>query len=233
MTLTDVLQRMSLDAVAGRCAQETQKFLAKQVSDSAYCFELFRRALELRDEHAWDYVYGQYHDLVASWISAHSELRKTGEDLHFFVNQAFVNFYRVLQSPGKLARFASLSALLSYLRACAHSAVRDEARKHTIPAADLPDYVEVSSDEDVQAVILDNEMHEALVNLIGARLKSPKEEVILESCFGLGLKPREVYQRYADLFDSQQEVYRVKQNLLERLRRDAELQALWQEQSRA
>ncbi|MCB9159786.1 MAG: sigma-70 family RNA polymerase sigma factor [Caldilineaceae bacterium] len=223
---------MSLDAVAGRCAQETQKFLAKQGSESAYCFELFRRALELRDEHAWEHVYHQYQDLVASWISAHSELRKTGEDLHFFVNQAFINFYRVLQSPGKFARFASLSALLSYLRACAHSAVRDEARKHTIPEVELPDYVEMSSDEDVQVMILDSEMQGALVNLIGARLKSRKEEVILESCFGLDLKPREVYQRYADLFDSQQEVYRVKQNLLERLRRDTELQALWQEQIR-
>lgn len=231
MTVTDALHRMRLDAVAEHCAQETRRFLEQKLSDSSFCFELFRRALVQQDDGAWEYVYRQYSDLVASWVIAHSELRNAGEEFQVFVNQAFASFARVLRSPEKFARFPTLSALLSYLKACAHSAVRDEARKQTVPTVDLPEFVELREDIDIQASILDDEARETLTQLIGARLNSPKEEIIVESCFGLGLKPREVYQRYSDHFASQQEVYRVKQNLLERLRRDTELRTLWQEQT--
>jgi hypothetical protein len=39
----------------------------------------------------------------------------------------------------------------------------------------------------------------------------------------LALKPREIYTRSGGLFDNVKEVYRVKENVLARLRRDAEL----------
>jgi hypothetical protein len=44
--------------------------------------------------------------------------------------------------------------------------------------------------------------------------------------FALGLKPREIYARSGGLFDDVKEVYRVKENVLARLRRDPELKKI-------
>ena len=42
--------------------------------------------------------------------------------------------------------------------------------------------------------------------------------------FVLALKPRELYAQFRETFRDVKEVYRVKENVLARLRRDAELQ---------
>jgi len=46
---------------------------------------------------------------------------------------------------------------------------------------------------------------------------------VLQCCYALEMKPSGVYEEYPTIFSSVQDVYRTKQNVLERLRRDEPL----------
>ncbi len=54
---------------------------------------------------------------------------------------------------------------------------------------------------------------------IDAELHDEAERLVAHLCLVLDLKPREVYERHPDRFADVADVYRVKRNLLERLRR--------------
>ena len=55
------------------------------------------------------------------------------------------------------------------------------------------------------------------------RVQNEKEQLVLHACFTLRMKPGEVIEAFPEVFQNAQELYRTKQNLLERLRRDQAL----------
>jgi hypothetical protein len=57
-------------------------------------------------------------------------------------------------------------------------------------------------------------------------MQSEQERRVIYGSFALALKPREIYAQSGELFDDVKEVYRIKENVLARLRRDAELRKL-------
>ena len=63
------IQQMPLAELAAHCREETGKFLRRETTSDAYCFEIFRRAICDRDEPAWRAVFAQYRGIVLS-ISA-------------------------------------------------------------------------------------------------------------------------------------------------------------------
>ncbi len=56
---------------------------------------------------------------------------------------------------------------------------------------------------------------------LGSRLVSEQEKKVVYGSFVLALKPREIADEYPGAFHNVGEVYRVKANLMERLRRDS------------
>jgi hypothetical protein len=50
---------MDVPELATRCSQETARSRQRQLADDQYCFELFRRALVLRDAAAWATIWQQ------------------------------------------------------------------------------------------------------------------------------------------------------------------------------
>jgi hypothetical protein len=60
----------------------------------------------------------------------------------------------------------------------------------------------------------------ALWDLIKARLQDEKEHSVIYGSFVLALKPQELYELFQNLFSDVDEIYRIKQNVLFRLRRD-------------
>ena len=70
---------------------------------------------------------------------------------------------------------------------------------------------------------MDRTQKQAFWDEIDARLRSDKERRVVYGSFVLALKPRELYAQSPDLFRDVREVYRVKENVMARLRRDAEL----------
>jgi DNA-directed RNA polymerase specialized sigma24 family protein len=214
---------LALPDVARRCAQETSRFFGRQQHDPAFCYELFRRALADRDECAWELLYTQYSPLVTGWVKRHPAFAASGEDPAYFVNRTFEKLWVALTSE-RFGCFPDLPALLRYLQMCVHSAVVDHLRggeRAAIGAADDPP-PEESGEDEAGADLERAEFWQA----VGSRLHDEKERRVVYGSFVLGLKPREMQSRFPGTFRDVQEVYAIKENVLARLGRDAELRKL-------
>lgn len=220
---------LSLGETALRCAQETQKFFQQLAYESGYCFELFRRAVVTGDQRAWDLIYQQYHAQVTRWVNRHPAFAACREEAQYFVNRVFERLWRSL-TPEKFGNFADLKRVLAYLQMCVHSLILDEC----VRARETPDSNEQELEESLERLLYrDGQTPEAealirhrrqrLWQWLEGRLKDEQERAVVEGLFVFGLKPRQMLAAYPALFVSTQDVYRLKQNVLERLRRDPNL----------
>jgi hypothetical protein len=230
-------KRLSAAGLASQCAQETDRFLNRRDHDPRYCFELFRRAIEEGSEQAWKLLFGQYRSLVSSWAKRHRAFPTCGEEAEYVVNRAFERMWSALTpatgkagSPSAFAKFPDLKSLLRYLQMCVHSVIIDLGRRAGPPLISLEDLDPVLErvllGQQAGAKPYDNLQREQFWQALALRLKSDQELRVLSASFLLGLKPREILAQYPEEFGSIREVYRIKENLLARLRRDAELEEI-------
>lgn len=167
---------------------------------------------------------------MLTWITQHqSAAPLLGQDGGApLVNAAFAKFSQAL-TPAKMKNFDSLAAVLKYLKMCVHSVVADEIRsrqsrqyEETLesiehePAADDPA-------DDVVASI----SAQGLWQIIQEELNGEEERVLIYLAYVQGMKPGEISYRHRRLFPSVDDVYRIKRNVLERLRRNRRLQAMF------
>jgi hypothetical protein len=225
MSETDNMRTLPLADLAERCGQESERFFKHAASDPRYCYELMRRALSERDQQAWNTIYPQYQPLVQSWVMRHPAFAASGEEAAYFVNAAYEKLW-VAITPAKFGKFPDLRSLLRYLQLCVHSVISDHMRHTTLQTLQLqPEIADtVQIQPDIAAGVVDRVQHTAFWNLIAARLQDTKERQVMYGSFVLGLKPRELLKQFESTFQSIDEIYRVKENLLERLRRDPALQ---------
>jgi DNA-directed RNA polymerase specialized sigma24 family protein len=220
------LARLTLTGIAHRCAQETELFFQRLRSDSQYCYELFRRAIVERDQRAWAFLYEHYRTLVIGWIRRHPSFPSSGEETQFFVNRTFERMWSAL-TPQKFERFPTLSALLRYLQLCVHSTILDHAQaaeRHALLAAtDTEQEIPVTSDAVVEEEVLSQMGQQAFWQEVQSRLHGEHEVRVVYDSFVLGLKPRQILERAPNLFSDVKEVYQVKENVLSRFKRDADL----------
>lgn len=222
---TDI-QQLTLSDIAHHCTQETNRFFQGQSYDPQYCFELFRRATMDRDQRAWELVYAQYRPLVAGWVERHPAFPASGEEVQYFVNRTFEKMWVAL-TPDKFDHFSDLKSLLRYLQMCIHSVLLDCVRTTEQSAVKVQ----------AEALAVENQAKgpsvedEALAWVhrqelwweINARLRNEKERRVAYGSFVLALKPRELYAQHRETFRDVNEVYRLKENVLARLRRDTKL----------
>ena len=220
---------LTLVGIAHRCAQETELFFRRQGHDPRYCFELFRRAILERNERAWEHIYDQYRPLVAGWVGRHPAFPASGEEVQYFVNRALEKMWAALP-PARFSRFSNLKSLLRYLQMCVDSVIVDYVR--LAEQRSMQRRVELETAKisvtgpSVEAQALDQMDRQELWWEINTRLRNEKERLVVYGSFPLGLKPRELYAQFQETFQDVNEVYRVKENVLARLRRDAVLQEL-------
>ena len=134
--------------------------------------------------------------------------------------RAFERFF-IAVGPERFGTFPSLAALLRYLKLCAHSVLLDEARAQ---GGTYVDSLSQHGDEageapDVAGYALGQLAGEDLWAAVQGELQDEADRLVARLCLVLGLKPREVYQRHPERYADVAEVYRVKRNLLDRLRR--------------
>ena len=217
------LQQMAVAELAQRCAQETDRYLHKQSHDSSYCFELFRRAIQKADQAAWDVICAQYQPLVSRWVRRHTGFQDTGEEIQYFVNGAFGKLYNTITAL-KFDGFSGIGSLLQYLKLCVYSLITDYIRSaeqvRLYPIEDIPD--SPSPDPSVEEQEMKRTYQQAFWEWINAWLNDDKERAVVYGSFVLALKPQEVYNLFPNRFLDVDEVYRVKQNVISRLRRNPE-----------
>lgn len=222
--------QLTVKDLARNCAEETSKFLRQSASNDRYCLELFRRAIVRRDEDAWAYIYQQYAPLVLTWVNQHQSVTSLfGPDGGApLVNAAFAKFAQAL-TPIKMDNFDALAAVLKYLKMCVHSVIADEVRSRQSrqyeealeaieqePAADDPA-------EDVVAGL--SAQH--LWQVIQEELNGEDERLLIYLAYVQGMKPGEICVQHRQYFPTVEDVYRIKRNVLERLRRNRRIQGLF------
>lgn len=216
-----MLETLSVSDLARRCREETQRYLRREPYAERYCHELFRRAILSRDEDAWAAVYHQYVGVVRRWLGAAPD---DDED----VTAVFERFWKALDST-KFARFGSLSAILQYLKMCAHTTRLDKARAGRAARLEEPlaeTTVEARSDDGIEQGMVDRVDAPAFWETIRAHLRSERERRLIYLSYVIGLSPRAICERFKAEFPDVAEVYKLKRAVLDRLRRVRELQNL-------
>jgi hypothetical protein len=212
----------SLAEVARYCREETDSFFRRLAPDTRHCYELFRRALARREDDALARLIANYTPLVDSWVRRHPAFQGTGEEAAFFVAAAFEKLWQAVP-PARFKDFPNVNKLLRYLKLCVASCVIDHLRGRAET---------YSLDDDGRAALpepaapepkLSRVEREELWAEVLRRAQNRQERTVAHACLTLQLKPAEVLQEYPGIFQDVREIYRVKQNLLERLRRDQEL----------
>lgn len=217
------LRGMAVEQLLRACREETAKFLRHEPSHDRYCYELFRRAFCERDQAAWAAVYGAYQPIVAAWFRIHP-LASAARDVDDLVNRAFERFWRAL-GPERFSAFPSLATLLRYLKACVNSIVQDDLR--ALAAAKL-EPLDDATDERLPAPDAAAQTESALSaqelwRIVSAEVQDEAERLVAHLCFVLEYRPREVQARCPAQFPTVADVYRVKRNLQDRLRRSPAL----------
>ena len=219
------LECLTLAGVAHRCAQESERFFRRLSNDPRYCFELFRRAILERSQEAWELVYAQYHALVLKWATLHPALSATVEEPQYFVNRAFEKMWSSITAD-KFSHFPDLKSVLRYLQMCVHSVIVDSARRaeqSRVEASTEEEYESREHGPSVEAQVVERMQRQALWECLNSRLHNEKERCVTYGSFILNLKPQELHAAYRETFQDIEEVYRIKQNVLDRLRRDQKL----------
>ncbi len=211
---------MSLTNLAERCTCEMSKYRRKEASDDQYCLEIFRRAVILRDGEAWAVLQRQFGENVRIWFSRHpnreAALRHDGEQS--YIDDAFRRFWQAI-SDQRLT-FHTLAGALSYLHLCLNCSIMDALRAYSRPKEEpLPNYGQSDTDE---PAVEDSYQEGELWEVIEALLPGEKEKRVAFLHFHCNLKPREIIRYFPDEFGSEDEIYRIKRNIMERILRNAD-----------
>ena len=227
------MERLSINELARCCSEETNKFLKQSASNDRFCLELFRRAIVNRDDDAWACIYQQYSPLVLTWVNQHPTATPllSQDGSASLVNAAFAKFAQAL-TPVKMENFDSLAAVLKYLKMCVHSVVADEVRSRQ--ARQYEETLELIENEpaadDPADDVVSNISAQGLWQVIQEELNSEDERVLIYLAYIHGMKPSEISSQHRRLFPTVDDVYRIKRNVLERLRRNRRLQLLFKRQ---
>jgi DNA-directed RNA polymerase specialized sigma24 family protein len=208
------------------CAEQMTRYRRRQRPYNPwYCYELFRRALAERSEAAWSAVYEQYHRLVRHWLGSITDATD------ILVNLAFARLWEKIDAEG-FVDFTSLGKLLAFFRRCtwniAIDARRQWKRNETRQAALEAIAMSPAANQDLAAsAILERIAAKEIYQSAVERLNGQEERLVFQASFEWDMKPAEIAKRWPHLFADVDQVYRLKENLLRRLRRDDHLQALW------
>ena len=219
------LRALDVDTLILRCRAESRKaFDAQLLGANTPCYELFRRAVEEGLPEAWDAIYHQYRRLVLLWIGPNLS------DVDEMVNRAFAKFWRFCPRESFSERFPTLHHVLSYLRQCAISARQEALRQRARSYQGGGEAIAATSasPEVVEDVALDNVAHQQLKELVWVKLKDDRERLVMHLSYEIGLAPSEICARFPKEYPSADEVRRIKERILKRLRRDKELRAWWE-----
>jgi DNA-directed RNA polymerase specialized sigma24 family protein len=198
-------------------------------SHEAFCFELFRRAISEGCAVCWQYLHSQYYALVRAWLLRYN--LSNVEMVDDLAQDTFVTFIRFF-TTAKLQQATSLGSILKYLKSCAattvlqarrkaaHEAVWLEWEETVLDAQRHADSAEAQAGQNLAAV--------EIWSAVEASCQDERERLLARLTLVAGIKPADLVKRYPQQFSDTAEVYRLKRNLVDRLRRHPTLRAIHQ-----
>ena len=188
-------------------------------------YELFRKAIVLRDDNAWLEIAQRYHDLLLSWAKRYSTYTYIQDSPADIADRALARAWTAL-SRERFVSFTTVSSLLAYLRTCISATVIDISRAQRSQDRlyqQLNDLEIVDPEERVIQSALQEEVWQVTSNL----LSNNQERTVIIETFLLNLPPRIITSRHPELFSSVSDVYSVKRNALGRLERSEYLKRIF------
>jgi DNA-directed RNA polymerase specialized sigma24 family protein len=156
--------------------------------------------------------------LIKTWLG--------GWDSEDAVQDVFLRFWRAQQgAEGEFdTRFPNIRTVMGYLQRCAFAERFERSRAYKREQLLLERLRGDSRIDEILGIQRGPDPAETyLRDLLRGKLKTDYERIVFELSYEYGLAPRDIYAMHKDLFSSAQAVCRVKENLLKRLRRDAEI----------
>ena len=223
----DDLAALSTSELARRCAAEQEQYRQRQPVDERAGLELFRRAMQQRDELAWALIYQQWRPLLLRWLLQHpsASLVLERDPPESYITAALSKFWQATaRVQGPQQGFATLPEILAYLRRCLNSVVLDVVRQARARLAEAP--------EEAAAHLAVSPPSEGtgadLWGCIERALPDERERRLIYLRYVLGYQPREIVAAYPQDFPSAAKLYLLERNILLRLRRHPSL-AHWKE----
>lgn len=206
------LHHEPLTYIALRCQRESTAFQRGQPSDTRYCYELWRRALQLRNDDAWERLYTQYESLIIFYVKRHPSYTQLLEDPQHLIPDILTKMWRAI-TPERFERFPTLASLLKFLQVCTYHLVLDhcartpgtDALDDTLPLVSLP----------LRPVNLSQ-----FWGCVEQQAKDERERVVIQERLRHERKPDDILRRHSDLFPNKGTLYRTTENLRARLIRD-------------
>lgn len=224
-SLTTTVAALTLASLAHRCAEETRRWTQRLEATLQYCYELFRRAIALHDQDAWELIMAQYQRLMQSWVARHPQFNTTGETVDYFVNGACAKLCTRI-TPERFDNFPDVRSILRYLQMCLHSSVTDYMRQHAVVTVE---FGEDALAEERMMAVADTSGQDAMRaefwNAVNARLKDSRERLVIRGLFVYGMKPAELLGRHPKAFRDVKEIYSIRENVMDRLARDPQLKS--------
>jgi hypothetical protein len=220
------VRQMPLAELASACQRETSKFQRGEPSRNEFCWEMLRRAICDRDQAAWGAVLAQYRGVVLAWVRQHPASNSSQEGDDYWVNRALERFWMAV-GPDRFALFPDLPSLLKYLKMCVHSVLLDEVRARNASRLESLDQLPAAShaeSTDIEGLAVGHMTGREIWHTIADALPDESERLLVYLSFALDLRPREIHQLHPERYPSVAEVYRIKRNVLDRLRRSEALQ---------
>jgi hypothetical protein len=196
-------------------------------SHEPFCLEFFRRAIVDGCSLCWYYLYNHYYSLVRYWVS--QRITSDPDAIDDLTQDAFTAFWR-FYTPEKLVRAAGLGDVLSYLKSCAASAIAQARRQAGRMVAKVEwDERAVDtrvSEHSAEVSALERMTAQQLWATVKACCNDEHDYLVARLMFVAGLKPSHIAGQFPDLFPDVAEIYRIKRNLLDRLRRHPTLREM-------
>jgi hypothetical protein len=210
---------MSVQALTERCMKELQNYGRGAPSDDRFGMELFYRALAQGNSLAWEAVQQCFTEIMCRWMRSHPLLdvacRYDSEEN--YVALGFARFWQAMVNKQN-STFQSLGAAMKYLRACLHAGVIDTLRTYSrARVVGLPEPGEAG-----EPSCEDNYDSGELWQVIHHLLTDERERRVAYLLYHCGLKPRAITHFCYEEFKDVREIYHIRRNIIDRLRRNAD-----------
>lgn len=216
--IDQLLGEMSLVSLSECAMREMSRYRRRETSDDRYCLEIIRRAVVLRDNAAWIILQRQFSDNIRLWLSGHAyrEVALRYETEQTYIDDAFRRFWQAVSDQS--LSFTTIGSALSYLRLCLQCAILDTLRTFARTNIEpIPDYG-YPDEPQIEDRYHENELWETIRSIIIGE----REQRVAYLHFHCNLKPREIMRFCPGEFKSEEEIYRLKRNVMERILRNVD-----------